>query len=180
MSDTPTKNSPRERPVALKDATVVKSVTMAGGHEVLHDCDDSQASYDGHLWLYRDAEGQAVIVGGRSWESAFERAMDTLPEIPASDLPEAHGYDGWCDGGYEITLATYSPETAQARFEAACARAHEGDGEYPELIEGYRYQSNTGPEGTCITSVSLNGERLEPLTPALLARLGWRLRVGVW
>ena len=41
--------------------------------------------------------------------------------------------------------------------------------DWPELVEGYSYQSNA--TGTGIVAHDLNGEQLEPLTVDLLERL---------
>lgn len=49
------------------------------------------------------------------------------------------------------------------------------EGEWPDLVEGYSYQSNA--TGSGIVAHDLNGEGLEALTPDLLTALEWRLEV---
>ena len=160
----PTPSKAQEKQIELKDTTSLQAVVNDYGRHLLLSDDW------GPLWVYRSADGDEVVAQADSWESAYETVIDTLHPIAQSEVPEAYGFDGWCSGGYKRTEANYSPETAQARFDKATKAEP-----YPELIEGYRYQSNT--TGTGIVSISLGGESLLPLTPALLARLGWRLVV---
>jgi hypothetical protein len=156
--------------IELKSGTSLVGVLNGYGHAIrFHD--DT-----GPLWAYRDAEGMRCVVTAETWEDAYDAAIDTLPAIDAEDVPEAYGFDGWCSGGYERVMETYSPETAKDRFEAAIDTAPRGEG--PDLIEGYQYQSNAS--GTGIVSVSLNGESLDPLTPELLKALEWTLKVEAY
>lgn len=163
----------QEKQIELKDTTTLQAVINGYGRHLL------LAEDWGPLWVYRSADYAEVVVQASSWESAYEAVIDTLPPIAQSDVPEAYGFDGWMSGGYydeNKALKTYSPETAQERFDKAIEDAgFYGTEPYPELLEGYRYQSNA--TGTGIVNVSLNGELLEPLTPTLLSRLGWRLVV---
>ena len=103
----------------------------------------------GTLYAYRDASGLVGLVRALSWHGAWYLVEDEILEpIPEEDMPEAYGFD---------TL-----EELQAA-------------EWPDLAEGYSYQSNA--TGTGIVAHDLNGESLNELTPDLLAALEWRIEV---
>ena len=106
----------------------------------------------GPLWVYRDEMGIVGIVRAQTWHDALDCAYDELLKPIADDeIPEAYGFD------------------SQAALDAAVALARDGRCEYPDLDEGYSYQSNSTGNG--IVAPSYN-EALDELTPALLARLG--------
>jgi len=91
------------------------------------------------------------LIRARSFEKAWEIWVDESETIPESEIPEAYGFDGWDSDG-EKSETEYSPETAEERFKAAVKKAEAGKRDYPELVEGYEYQSNSS--GTGIVSVS--------------------------
>lgn len=95
----------------------------------------------GPLWIVRGVYGVRRIIRARSWEAAYEIHIDEEPPIEVGELWQAYGFD--------------TPEA----FEAAIAQARES-GDWPDLIEGYQYQSNS--TGTGIVSVDYD-ERLDPL-----------------
>lgn len=101
----------------------------------------------------RGTYGVRRIVRAQSWEDAYEIHIDEEPPIETSELWEAYGFD--------------SPEA----FQVAIVEA-EVSGHYPELIDGYQYQSNC--TGTGIVSTDYN-ETLDPLTSEMVRELGIRL-----
>ncbi len=105
----------------------------------------------GPLWIYRDASGLIGIVRARTWEDAYGIVEDEfLPVVPADEVHEAYG----------MTAEEFHSKTHQERNES---------GEWPDLLEGYSYQSNA--TGTGIVYHDLNGEQLDPLTIELCERL---------
>jgi len=102
---------------------------------------------DGPLWIFGQEYGPTMVIRARSFETAWEIAVDESPTIEPEDVPEAHGYDGWCSGGYKRVMEVYSPETAKERFEFAVRAAQEEGSEHPDLLEGYEYQSNSSGTG---------------------------------
>ena len=71
-----------------------------------------------------------------TFEGAWEIAIDESVAIDESDVPEAYGFYG---------------ENAALKLRQAGELAEAGDGEYPELVEGYEMQSNSS--GTGIVNV---------------------------
>ena len=93
-----------------------------------------------------------LAVVGRSFEDAYEAAIDELPTVSAADIHEAY-IDPETD---DVFLDSQS-------YQACIDMAKEG--EYPELCEGYKQQSNW-----CLTSgtgvVSFDpSSKLIPWTP---------------
>ncbi len=85
---------------------------------------------DGPLWLSGDDHGARLVLRAQSFEDAWGIMVDESTPIPESDVPEAYGF--------------YGPHAA-LDLRQAVERADAGDGEYPDLIEGYEYQpSATG------------------------------------
>jgi hypothetical protein len=122
---------------------------------VLKTYDDSW----GPLWVYGHEFGPMMIIRAKSFETAYEIAIDESPTIPVEEVPEAYGFYG---------------ENAKAELDAAVTKARDGIGEYPELIEGYQYQSNCS--GTGIVSVG-HYEWLQELTPAFCKEAGIDLEI---
>lgn len=92
---------------------------------------------DGPLWLFGEEYGATMLVRASSFEAAWGIVIDESRTIDPSEVPEAFGYEG---------------EDAQARLDADLREARDGRGEWPDLIDGYEYQSNSS--GTGIVSVS--------------------------
>ena len=137
--------------IELKPDTEIIEATQGrfGRHPLKHILD---SGYGQTVWVYGEEFGPCMLVTGvKGICAALEAVYDELPTIPVDELPEAYGFDGWDSAG-ERTETVYSPETAKARFEARIEAARAGKREYPELIEGYHYQSNSS--GTGIVSVS--------------------------
>lgn len=102
---------------------------------------------------------------GDGFEAAWSTWIDSMPEIPADELVEAYGPQGTPDGSF-IDMAhaeargdnppygTQAWNDAMARIRArakemldACvdaASGPSGNGEYPELIEGYEEKESGG------------------------------------
>jgi hypothetical protein len=105
----------------------------------------------GSLWIMRDSMGIVGIIRAHSWEDAYSIVEDEfLPVVSAEELHEA----------YDMTAEEFHKLTHAERNET---------GNWPDLAEGFSYQSNS--TGTGIVSHDLNGESLDPLTPALAAHL---------
>lgn len=105
----------------------------------------------GPLWIFRNTMGIVGIVRCQTWEDAYGIVEDEfLPVVPAEEIHEA----------YDMTKEEFHAKTHEERNES---------GDWPELSEGYSYQSNS--TGTGIVSHDLNGEALDPLTPDLIDRL---------
>jgi hypothetical protein len=108
--------------------------------------------------------GACVLIHARGFESAWEAWIDESPTIPESELPEAYGIDetaemlAWkdvnpsprhCGAGPEFQAWADRKNAEAIRILQAwdeAARAGERD-DYPELIEGYEYQSNASGTG---------------------------------
>lgn len=123
--------------IKMKDDTELVSA-WSHGYPV-HVYDDGW----GPLWIFGAEHGPEMLIRARSFEEAWEIAIDELPDIPTEEIPEAHGFDGWNSFG-ERTETEYSPETAKARFDAAIQAAQNGAGERPELMDGYEHAPNGG------------------------------------
>lgn len=108
--------------------------------------------------------GPSMLIHARSFEAAWEIWVNESPTIPESELPEAYGIEDDYRARFEEDdpCPRWGDPTWDAwhvRFHAACVarlrelgdKAHDGIGEYPELIEGYEYQSNSS--GTGIVSM---------------------------
>lgn len=105
----------------------------------------------GPLWIFRDTMGIVGIVRAQSWVDAYSIVEDEfLPVVPVDKVYEAYGFDN------------------EFAFHAAIKIAEETKN-YPDLLEGYSFQSNS--TGTGIVEHDLNGEDLSPLTLELCERL---------
>ena len=81
------------------------------------------------------------LVHARSWETAYDIWIDERETVPDDEVHEA----------YDMT---------EAEFEAACERARDGKGEWPDLADGYSYQSDFSGTGIVFTQDDqLNGIR---------------------
>ena len=127
------------------DQEIVSATTRYGSPIKVYD------DGTGPLYAYRDAGGLVGLVRALSWHDAWEIVEDEILEpIPEEEVYEAYGFDTDAD-----------------------MAKHEG--EWPELVEGYSYQSNA--TGSGIVAHDLNGESLDELTTDLLAELEWIVEV---
>ena len=125
----------------------------------------------GPLWVFSNTGGVVGIVRAQTDGDAYNIVVDEfLPVVAADEVHEAYGcYDKLRDvlveRGHEDDrhLRTFCSEYAPVLM------SFDGWGDSMEPIEGYSYQSNS--TGSGIVSHDLNGELLEPLTPALAVRL---------
>ena len=140
--------------INLKDDTEIMSVKTQYGNDIAFLND-----WTSPLWVYSNEYGPTFIATGQTWESTYEAIIDELTTVPESELYEAFGFDNQAD--YDAKIAELRAET--------------GDVEWPELIEGYRYQSNF--TGTGIVSVG-HYENLSPLTTEYLKESGIQLEIG--
>lgn len=138
-----------DKTITLRNGTKIVSATEHG-HKIPHN-DNGCAT----LWVYSDTSGVINIVGGNSYDSAYEVVLDLLPSI-----------------GVELVYAAYGLDDEE---ELDKLLEHE---EYPDLDEGFQYQPNA--EGTGIVSTDLNGEYLEVLTVGLLRRLKIKLEIRTY
>jgi hypothetical protein len=126
----------------IPDDSTLAGATVNGSNVAVYD------DFGDNVYVYGQY-GPKLVIRAQSWEDAYNIAIDECTTIEPEDVPEAYGFDGWDSAGIK-TEETYSPETAKERFEAAMEAADE-TGEYPELLEGYTYQSNV--TGTGIVAV---------------------------
>ena len=155
--------------IELKHDTMLQSAETQYGHPI--------QTYDdclGPLWIAGQEYGPSFIVRAQSWESAYEIWINEQPTIAPDEVAEAYGFDGWGNGNNGKQESVYSPETAQARFEALIAKADAGDCEHPTLIEGYTYQSTASGTGIVATG---HYEWLQELTPEYIRESGIRVLV---
>jgi hypothetical protein len=87
---------------------------------------------DGPLWLFGHEYGASLLIRARSYETAWEIAVDEAKPIDEAEVPEAYGFDG---------------PNAALELRHAVERADAGAGEYPELVEGYEHQANATGTG---------------------------------
>lgn len=71
---------------------------------------------------------RCVIVAD-SWEQAYEALIDSLPTIDEDELFEAYGFE------------------SKEEFDEAVEQAEKCGSDWPELIDGYTYQSNASGTG---------------------------------
>jgi hypothetical protein len=109
--------------------------------------------------------GPQVLVHAKGYQSAWEAWIDEVKPIPEDELIEAYGIVD--DYREEYEKLNPQPNTSEheardawwTQFRAACVErlktlsdaARETGNDYPELIEGYEYQSNSS--GTGIVAV---------------------------
>lgn len=101
---------------------VLPVVEATGLNEFLY------VAFDGSYW------SPVLIVGAASWTDAYETAIDERPTVAPDDLWMAYGFD--------------SPE----EYDAAVMEAKESGHDWPDLAEGYTYQSNASGTGIVDTS----------------------------
>lgn len=107
----------------------------------------------GNFWVFRDTGGIVGIVRARTWEDAYSIVEDEfLPVVPVEDIHEC----------YDMTAEQYAKKSA-----------NNGE-DWPDLVEGYSYQSNS--TGSGIVHHDLNGESLDVLTLELIEHL--EIKVG--
>jgi hypothetical protein len=82
---------------------------------------------EGPVWAFGDEYGVKLFVRAKSFETAYEIAIDESPTIDQKDVPEAFGFCG---------------EDAAEQCAEAHRLAQENGDDYPELEEGYQFQSN--------------------------------------
>ncbi len=114
--------------ITLKDHT---TLVGARSHESGWPIDVYDDGY-GPVWAYGHEYGVLMFVRAQSFEDAYSIAIDESPTIDEADVPEAYGFEG--------------PD-AREQLDAAVAAADAGDGEWPELVEGYVYQDNGSDTG---------------------------------
>ncbi len=105
--------------------------------------------------------GPQRLIHARSYEAAWEAWVDESETIPESELVEAYGIVDDYRAEFDALPSPEGESTAAwcERFYAWCRikleeldeAARDGRGEFPELIEGYEYQSNAS--GTGIVSM---------------------------
>ena len=106
----------------------------------------------GPLWVYGHEFGPTMVIRASTFETAYEIAIDESLTIAQSEVPEAYGFN------------------TQAELDAVVEA-----GEYPDLIEGYRYQSNS--TGTGIVNVG-HYEWFEELTPETIERFDLKISIA--
>ncbi len=127
-------------PIELKGETSLIAARRRSTNFPIRSYDDAE----GGLWLFGNEHGVTMVIRARSFDAAWEIAIDEAPTVDDSQVPEAYGFDG--DG------ESYGHgETAADKLRQAVELAEAGDGEYPELVEGYSYQANS--TGTGIVDV---------------------------
>lgn len=90
----------------------------------------------GPLWICGFEYGPTMIIRASSFEAAWEIWVDESQTIDEDDVPEAYGF-------YD--------DNAALKLRQAGELADAGEGDYPELQEGYYHQSNAN--GTGIVNV---------------------------
>ena len=100
---------------------VLKSAT-AGSFDFNVKVYDDGYKFGYPLWIYGDEFGPTFIVAAQTFEDAYEIVMDESFTIEENEMYEAFGFDNEED--YQAALV------------------HMGKGEYPDLQEGYTFQSN--------------------------------------
>lgn len=111
----------------------------------------------GHLFIHRDSMGISGIVRAQTWEDAYSICEDEF--FPAADR----------EAGEEYTRIEAMPDGADKNH----ARA------YWDEAYGYRSNPRKEEDGTLssIYAKDLNGDRLDTLTPDMLAELGITLEI---
>jgi hypothetical protein len=110
----------------------------------------------GPLWIHRDSMGISGIVRAKTWSDAYSICEDEF--FPAGDA----------EAGAEAQRIEALPEGEERNHAQAC---------WDEAY-GYRPSGNSKmPDGSLssIYAKDLNGDRLDPLTQALVDELGLKL-----
>lgn len=145
----------------------------------------------GPLWIYRNTHGIVGIVRAQDEWAAMEIVDDEfLPVVPVEEVPEAYGqwdaFAAWCRAHYPASPEFSCPSKAWSHccdfvreylpvWWKIRSKEWQETGDWPELVEGYRHQSNA--TGSGIVSYDLNGESLELLTLELAERLELQITV---
>jgi hypothetical protein len=139
-----------DKQITPKDETTLIGCTLDTGFSIreLTVSDDCW----GPLWIYGQEFGPTMVVRASTFETAYEIAIDESKTIAPADVPEAYGFD------------------TQDKLAAAADQ-----GEWPELIEGYRHQANCTGTGIVATG---HYEWCEELTRETLERFNLRLTIG--
>jgi hypothetical protein len=98
-----------------------------------------------------------MIIRAQDWHSAYEIAIDESPTVPVEELHEAYGFE------------------TREEMEKADKLAQGGLAEWPDLQEGYQYQSNASGTGVVFSGYY---EWLEPFTSEYLKREEIRIRIA--
>lgn len=113
-------------PVVLKDDTrLIGARSRSSGYPV-----DYYDDGEGPLWLFGHEFGATMVIRARSFETAWEIAIDESATIPKEELYEAYVDDE--GNGFD----------SQEAFDAYIAKVDIGECEHPDLAEGYEYQSS--------------------------------------
>ena len=141
-----------------------KFTLTVDGHEVkFQDEYGLSRGSNGEFFVAGHEFGATVLIHASGFDSAWEAWIDERETIPESELPEAYGVDdmpemaAWkevnpyprhCGAGPEFQAwADRKNAEAMRILQARERAARESDGEYPDLIEGYEYQSNASGTG---------------------------------
>lgn len=114
----------------------------------------------GPLFLYGQEYGPTMLIRAGSIDQAYEIAIDESPTIPPEDVPEAYGQDDafsdWLCERFDIEkiggskgwrhVCDFVREWLPVWFDIKRREWNE-TGEWPELIEGYQFQSNSSGTG---------------------------------
>jgi hypothetical protein len=114
--------------ISLKDGTSLvgaREIKSYGSGFPIDVYDDSE----GPIWLFGHEYGVTLVIRARSFETAWEIAIDEASTIDASEVAEAYGFD------------------SQDELDAAVAKAEAEGDDWPELVEGYEMQSNCSGTG---------------------------------
>jgi hypothetical protein len=132
------------------------TLTVNGNEVKFQDEYGLSCGSNGDFFVAGHEFGAEVLIHASSHEDAWEAWIDECETIPESELPEAYGvpdsdeFKAWREANQKLTTLEWS-----AAYDAECARilrawgdaADAGEREYPELIEGYEYQSNASGTG---------------------------------
>lgn len=151
------------------DQTLVGAKTRSGSDIPVYD--------DGYgkLFVYCCEFGPMRVIRAQSWEDAYEIAIDEAKTITPDEVPEAYGQwdafaewicertgtereggsPGWCH------VCKFVNEYLPVWFRIKSEEWRE-DGTWPDLQEGYEYQSNSSGTGIVNTG---HYEQLFELTP---------------
>ena len=170
-------------PITLKQNTELRGATGEFGHPIqtYDDCGEA-------LYVYGKEYGASMIINANSWEAAYGIAIDESATIPEEEVFEAYGSFEWLRESMPELWPEYfqvyrkpgegksmGPQTvADILFAMHCEKLLAEDEEYPELQEGYQYQSNASGTGIVETGYY---EWLQELTPEYLCEAKIKLVV---
>lgn len=140
----------------INDEQRLVSATFSGGCLELNVYDDGF----GPLWIHRDSMGISGIVRAQTWEDAYSICEDEF-------FP-----DGDDEANEEMAAIESMPDGDNREHAQAC------------WDEAYGFRGNArrtkGGKASHIYSKDLNGDRLDLLTPELVAALGISLKIESW